>query len=387
MEKVVDTISRYPVIDPKYEFSAPQYVDFSHEESHGDIDRADQWFSSAIPNEASPHAPRIGSVIELLAARDRSRQASDKEARKILAHVSHGPRQTNEQVTIGWEQSSEFEVAPESLIVDWLGEFTATTIPALSPVTSPMPTKRSYAEVCDESAHPPETMRKKTELADIRWSYNDRRDKAAARKAQVSEEFQAGKRQKLDRGRTKQIMQRCPSLQEPREVSPFVSMAERVQKFLHKTPPRFHVLPARVGISQLLEMEKPKSPKLTMPKTPEFQTMRRIRSSRFKSAEEIEIEELAKIPKFKARPLNKRVFQSSGDLGLLRIHKRKVTVPMEFRSETSRRAQVRNSVLRIQEFDKEQGLVKLIRTVGSTVEREQKDAGALISEVQYILSK
>nr|PNR28220.1 hypothetical protein PHYPA_028812 [Physcomitrium patens] len=163
-------------------------------------------------------------------------------------------------------------------------------------------------------------------------------------------------------------------------------MAERVQKFLHKTPPRFHVLPARVGISQLLEMEKPKSPKLTMPKTPEFQTMRRIRSSRFKSAEEIEIEELAKIPKFKARPLNKRVFQSSGDLGLLRIHKRKVTVPMEFRSETSRRAQVRNSVLRIQEFDKEQGLVKLIRTVGSTVEREQKDAGALISEVQYILS-
>lgn len=53
MEKVVDTISRYPVIDPKYEFSAPQYVDFSHEESHGDIDRADQWFSSAIPNEAS----------------------------------------------------------------------------------------------------------------------------------------------------------------------------------------------------------------------------------------------------------------------------------------------------------------------------------------------
>lgn len=38
-----------------------------------------------------------------------------------------------------------------------------------------------------------------------RWSYNDRRDKAAARKAQVSEEFQAGKRQKLDRGRTKQV--------------------------------------------------------------------------------------------------------------------------------------------------------------------------------------
>lgn len=41
---------------------------------------------------------------------------------QILAHVSHGPRQTNEQVTIGWEQSSEFEVAPESLIVDWLGK-------------------------------------------------------------------------------------------------------------------------------------------------------------------------------------------------------------------------------------------------------------------------
>lgn len=34
------------------------------------------------------HAPRIGSVIELLAARDRSRQASDKEARKVRQHSS-----------------------------------------------------------------------------------------------------------------------------------------------------------------------------------------------------------------------------------------------------------------------------------------------------------
>ena len=55
-------------------------------------------------------------------------------------------------------------------------------------------------------------------------------------------------------------------------------------------------------------------PKLTLtrPKEPEFETSQRIRPARVKSSAELEEEMMAKIPKFKARPLNKKVlFHSS----------------------------------------------------------------------------
>lgn len=69
--------------------------------------------------------------------------------------------------------------------------------------------------------------------------------------------------------------------QEAREASPFVSMAERVQRFQQKTPERFHLLPTGTGSSQFLEMEKPKPLKLTRPVTPELGTMQRMRPTRY----------------------------------------------------------------------------------------------------------
>lgn len=50
-------------------------------------------------------------------------------------------------------------------------------------------------------------------------------------------------------------------------------------------------------------------PKLTLtrPKEPEFETSQRVRSVRVKSTAELEEEMMAKIPKFKARPVNKKV--------------------------------------------------------------------------------
>lgn len=46
---------------------------------------------------------------------------------------------------------------------------------------------------------------------------------------------------------------------------------------------------------------------LTRPKEPEFETSQRVRSVKVKSTAELEEEMMAKIPKFKARPLNKKV--------------------------------------------------------------------------------
>ncbi|XP_050375557.1 protein TPX2 [Argentina anserina] len=45
------------------------------------------------------------------------------------------------------------------------------------------------------------------------------------------------------------------------------------------------------------------------------------------------------MPKFKARPLNKKIFSSKGDIGVFWNRKRETTVPMEFKFQTERRTQ------------------------------------------------
>ncbi|PHT73988.1 hypothetical protein T459_21265 [Capsicum annuum] len=72
-------------------------------------------------------------------------------------------------------------------------------------------------------------------------------------------------------------------------VPPFVSIAEMMKKFQSSTREMKHKLI------------------LTRPKEPEFVTAQRVRPTRVKSSAELEEEMMAKIPKFKARPRNKKV--------------------------------------------------------------------------------
>lgn len=577
----------YSVIEPKYEFSAPKYFDFSYEETQEDIDLAESWFRSAVPYEASPHASKTRSVAELFTAADNSGQKSDKEAQQILAHVSPSPKQSSKQDSSSSEEPSEYEEAPANSTVIGLVKVAAAVDPRtpissrvgqgfstviMSPiqalVISPLPAKRLYSALCDETTiAAAQTRATPRRSSAVRRSHNVKRDKSAVRKAHALEETRARKKQKLDGGRLKQIQnvktgeekpkvtltvphefrfctdtrarahaadyttpyttdktfQRCLSVQEGRPVSPFVSMAERVQRFQQKTPERFHVLPSGGGSSHLVEIEKPKPLKLTRPKTPELGTMQRMRPTRMKSSAEIEeemmanlpkfkarplpkkildaptlafiakstpqvpefqefhlhtmeraqqnpknallmlsssqdaqtdsdiarkerrnsapggttgllteprppqlqtalrarpttvkstaeieAEELARIPKFKARPLNKRIFKSKGDLGIPRNHKRQITMPVEFRFQTGQRAQVRGPALAIEEFDKlslkreqsaevshrptapvpfklasdDRGLAKKMRMIQEQIEREQKEAEARIPKAQ-----
>ncbi|KAI3435575.1 hypothetical protein D9Q98_001640 [Chlorella vulgaris] len=78
---------------------------------------------------------------------------------------------------------------------------------------------------------------------------------------------------------------------------------------------------------------------LTVPMSPQFATKRRVRPARFKPREEVEAEEMAAMPKFKARPVNKRMLQSgSGQLGVPHMDTKPPTVPEPFALKTDRRA-------------------------------------------------
>ncbi|MCE2056107.1 hypothetical protein HAX54_044055, partial [Datura stramonium] len=93
--------------------------------------------------------------------------------------------------------------------------------------------------------------------------------------------------------------------------------------------------------SSVFSMESTQShqwkPHLTAPKSPVLQTSLRARPPQIKSSEELEKEELEKIPKFKARPFNKKIFESKGDLGMFCNTKKQVTVPEEFHFATDER--------------------------------------------------
>ncbi|KAK9150192.1 hypothetical protein Syun_008501 [Stephania yunnanensis] len=68
--------------------------------------------------------------------------------------------------------------------------------------------------------------------------------------------------------------------------------------------------------------------KLTEPKMPRLQTAMRARPPK---------EELEKVPTFKARPLNKKIFESKGEMGVFCNSKRQITIPHEFHFATDER--------------------------------------------------
>ncbi|KAF2306496.1 hypothetical protein GH714_018662 [Hevea brasiliensis] len=73
-----------------------------------------------------------------------------------------------------------------------------------------------------------------------------------------------------------------------------------------------------------------RKPHLTEPKTSLLHITLRARPPMVKSSLELEKEELEKIPKFKARPLNMKIFESKGEMGIFCNVRKQVTIPQEF---------------------------------------------------------
>uniref|UniRef100_A0A6N2MST9 TPX2 C-terminal domain-containing protein n=1 Tax=Salix viminalis TaxID=40686 RepID=A0A6N2MST9_SALVM len=96
------------------------------------------------------------------------------------------------------------------------------------------------------------------------------------------------------------------------QAAPFVSMAEMMKKFQSNTREKLSLPHLNSSISHDGTSVIQRKPKLTLtrPKEPEFETSQRVRSVKIKSTAEIEEEIMAKIPKFKARPLNKKILEA-----------------------------------------------------------------------------
>ncbi|XP_056843699.1 protein TPX2-like isoform X1 [Raphanus sativus] len=103
-------------------------------------------------------------------------------------------------------------------------------------------------------------------------------------------------------------------------------------------------------VSTEMTKQNNQRPHITEPKSPLLQAMLRARPIEAKTSTEIEQEELKKVPKFRARPLNKKIFESRGEMGVFCNTKDHVTIPQEFHFLTDERISQPKSVIDL--FDK-----------------------------------
>ncbi|XP_071616160.1 targeting protein for Xklp2 isoform X5 [Heliangelus exortis] len=124
--------------------------------------------------------------------------------------------------------------------------------------------------------------------------------------------------------------------------SEYVSLAEQVEAFQKRTPPRYHLRSRKSEEGSVAG--KVAKARLTQPKTPMLLTRQRFRPVTCKTAAELEAEEIEKLQqyKFKARELNHKIFEG-GPLLPKKPAVKELTQPIGFELEIEKRIQERES--------------------------------------------
>ncbi|WVZ66041.1 hypothetical protein U9M48_015318 [Paspalum notatum var. saurae] len=290
-------------IDEAYEFSAPKFFDFCSDETEEAIRAAESWFEAALSYAPSPFNPRIKE----------SRAASKVAVLCDFADAEEPTPKVSEESTDGTcaDSGSQQQQQEErsTLKIEARTPKTQANMCKADPMAASMSVKRSVIKGGRESGPA----------------------KTATAAAEIAQENQAVKRQKLDDGRVRQILnvktrvlphkgrtdltgsiemrRGHQQLHSAKEVTPYVSAAELVKKFESGTRKMSITCNKSLSHEDAASQGRPKL-MLTRPKEPEFQTSHRVRAVRVKSSAELEEEMLAQIPKFRARPFNKKIAEA-----------------------------------------------------------------------------
>ncbi|KAI4325131.1 hypothetical protein MLD38_030554 [Melastoma candidum] len=363
------------IIDPLYEFSAPQFYDFIDGETEEDERREELWFDSALSYGPSPSMPRVKtrsikveslcdfSEVETKRKESESNgnatcsdgrlqpelvattneEISDSKASGACLSENHeeqgqtnGPHSGLEERTglLEVHSSEKMKALPASKVAE-----VHTPLPqATSKKALDTGSKNRLAAKKVASLVTNPLALKPSQSSQVKCKTNSKTD-AAKREINMknpsappnlAQENQAIKRQKLEGGQSRQILNIKPHnlphksntglsnignsaasdkiQRENRKMYiretpvPYISTAEMIKKFQAST--------REVSLPCNSTMRGKSKLTLTRPKVPELETSQRIRPVKLKSTAEIEEEIMAKIPKFKARPLNKKILEA-----------------------------------------------------------------------------
>ncbi|VFQ88015.1 unnamed protein product [Cuscuta campestris] len=367
------------VVDEAYEFSAPRFYDFVCGETREDAEKAELWFESARSYAPSPLMPRIkanrfAKLESLCDLTEGEEMKKGQDSMSSSVASSHTPSETGlvptdqtrtqsepEPVQLQEEMADHLVVKePELAPCDTQPVVVPEKPSSLQGACTPLPPKATSQKAVQQSdakklqtakkiasiIRNPSVLKSKTQsqMKSIN-PVSARRNtnmKMTSETPNFVQENQAIKRQKLEGGKSRQILNikslnlphksrpgmpssnikahphTATSCRENRKiyvrepVAPFVSMAEMMNKFQSNTRdmslPHTSCAMPQDGVAGSVQ-RKPKLT-LTRPKEPELETSHRYRPVKLKSSAELEEEMMAKIPKFKARPFNKKMFEA-----------------------------------------------------------------------------
>ncbi|KAI3698702.1 hypothetical protein L2E82_42442 [Cichorium intybus] len=119
-------------------------------------------------------------------------------------------------------------------------------------------------------------------------------------------------------------------------------LQEAKSKVIIVKPPNFAQKKQEIK-RQKLEVVKPRQ---------NHQWKTNLTTPKIKNSKELEKEKLDKAPNFKARPLNKKILESKGELGLFCNKKQQVTIPQEFNFSINERIPPRRTANGAELLDK-----------------------------------
>ncbi|KAL4313026.1 hypothetical protein GQ457_01G001610 [Hibiscus cannabinus] len=376
----MDESTATAAIDELYEFSAPCFFDFMKGESEEETRNAELWFETALSYAPSPFMVRIKSgsrnfqVVSLSNVDEEDQMQKAPESSDDKPQAKLVPDEVKEEVkpseakianddedkenigTVCALENGSVLTEKSHLNVPGDGEKIKSTVQVETEVCTPKPLMNSQKKLVSDKKH--QTAKKITSTTRNSSVLKPKTSNAGT--PNLALESQAIKRQKLDGGRSRQILNVKPhnlphksklglssgssnlssstaktfnkldrKVYVREQPAPFVSFAEMMNKFQSCT--RDLSLP-HSSLSNMPTL------KLTRPKEPEFETAQRVRPITVKSTAELEEEMMAKIPKFKARPLNKKIFEASTPLPSLPRSTPKPPEFQEFHLETMARA-------------------------------------------------
>ncbi|KAM3365855.1 hypothetical protein ACQJBY_015462 [Aegilops geniculata] len=369
-------------VDEAYEYRAPKYFDFVVDETEADIRAAERWFEAGASHAPSPFAPRIkesraevkiDALCDFADAEDPAPSPKNQATEEAAVNgtnpagdidgTSACPDTMSESPPTEEKEESpksfEFPLSKDLAAKSDVGSSTPKIQrpPPPAEVTTAATTRAKStvkAEACTPKVQGSSSTRSKTvqpsnlkqsslalkKKSVIKGARDAVAGKAAAAANDIRQENQAVKKQKLDDGSTRQILNvksrvlphkgRCSlagstevgqssmrhrhddthSLKEV-TVTPYISAAEMVKKFESGTRDLgSHYSRSMSNEDAATASQRRPKLMLTRPKEPEFQTTHRVRAVRMKSSSELEEEMLAKIPKFRARPFNKKIAEA-----------------------------------------------------------------------------
>ncbi|KAK4727387.1 hypothetical protein R3W88_032304 [Solanum pinnatisectum] len=372
------------VIDEAYEFSAPRFYDFVDEETEDETRKAEHWFHISRSYAPSPFMPKIktGRMVQLESVCDFNDAEELQDNTRPAAELTSSKSKDEVTPNLIISEPGTSLPNPESEEKQSIVQETCTPRPIITSLKSDsrktnskrQQTAKKIASILGN----PSASKSKTQpqQSHLRSSNQATVRKQAIKKSDVgtpnfAQENQAVKRQKLEEGKSRKILDIKPPQHLPHKtrlgvansssnlfasaaktrkeerrmyvrplVSPFVSTAEMIKKFQSGT--RENSLPCMSNSTSNGDPtgRAQRKPKLTLtrPKEPEFETAQRVRPTRVKSSAELEEEMMAKIPKFKAHPVNKKILEAPTQPLLLPKSTPQLPEFKEFHLETMARA-------------------------------------------------